>query len=117
MLELFKWLFNRGKPISEINKPTRSKMPMSPKDPEDYTLTENSKVWEAEKYCPTCYHETTREERMADICNSCGTYNDTLISQASRSHRKIWDGENWVHQYKYASGDTYIMARPHEGKN
>jgi len=74
---------------------------MPPKDPMDWTLTKNSKEWHTEQYCFNCKATTTHRERMADICNTCGSHGDMM---SFRSYRKIWNGEKWITQYKYGNG-------------
>jgi hypothetical protein len=77
------------------------KEPMSPKDPMDWKLTENSKKWETDTYCPQCKKYTEHREIMSHICNGCGFLGDM---RNYRSYREIWNGEKWVRQFKYGNG-------------
>ncbi len=74
---------------------------MLAKDPMDWRLTENSKEWYTDTYCPNCKNYTGHNQRMSRICNKCGHLGDM---GKYRSHRKIWNGTKWVRQFKYGNG-------------
>ena len=80
---------------------------LSDKDPNDNTLTESSKSWKRESYCPQCYAKTSFGERMADICDSCGFFGDVLILNY-RVYREIYHEGSWKYQYKYKSSEWTI---------
>jgi len=76
------------------------------KDPMDWTLTESSKPWNTESYCPLCKASTTINEVITNICNTCGGHTSPFqMLNLHRSIRKIWDGEKWVVQRKYGNGE------------
>jgi hypothetical protein len=88
--------------------------PMEPKDPMDWKLTDNSKEWDYETYCPQCKCPTEHMELMTDICGSCGYFGWLLNKK--RVFRQIWDGTKWVWQYKYGNGpkDYEIVEKKYE---
>ena len=97
MKELLKRLFSIEKEI------------LVDKDPNDYTLTNTSTAWEVDNYCRECKNSVSINERLASICNSCGTYNHYMVLTRPRSRRQIFQNEKWVWQYKYPSGDVEIL--------
>lgn len=82
---------------------------MPPKDPMDWSLTENSRGWITDQYCPKCKKSTTHKEVMASICNGCGHYGSMTKYRVSR---EIWDGEKWVIQVKYGNGPDEYTIEP-----
>lgn len=78
-----------------------------PKDPLDFTKTENSKGWFINNHCSHCFNYVSHRECMADICESCGTYDKRLLHHL-RSSREIWDGKRWVLQHRYPSGKITV---------
>lgn len=85
------------------------------KDPMDWSLTPSSTEWQGEYYCPTCKVQTSHSEVMTDICNSCGSFDATLIF-SKRVYRKIWNGTEWKYQYKYNNSSTgfTIVDKPYK---
>ena len=95
MINPFKW-FRRELSLE-------AKLP--DKDPNDFRLSSSSSIWYTDTYCPTCYKSTSHEERMARICNGCGTYDKQLL-YAQRAYRKIVKNGKWIWQYKYEDGKS-----------
>lgn len=93
-MSILKRLFGKSEP----------KPPLPPKDPADFTLTENSREWTTDQYCPQCKATVGHRERIAEICNSCGyiAKNHADITKY-RSYRMIWNGSKWVCQIKYGN--------------
>jgi len=87
---------------------------LEPKDPMDWTLTLNSRAWQIDNYCPTCKARVGRDERMASICNKCGSYERWLLIQECRSFRQIWNGEKWVWQYKFQNESKISERNLHD---
>jgi len=94
LTRLFKWLF------TDPNRPI--------KDPLDFSLTESSTQWQREDYCPRCKATLRHEERMAQICNSCGGRWKSYTDPQTRVYRQIWNGERWVYQCKYSDEFYHI---------
>lgn len=92
-------LFKRPKPTEKRSK-----------DPNDFTLTSLSTSWEtSHSYCRKCNSETGHREFMAQVCNSCGEFNN--IDLRGRSFRKIYIDGKWKYQYKYRNGKTEIVDK------
>jgi len=73
------------------------------KDPMDWTLTEESTEWQAERYCSICFKHIGHYEVMSNICNGCGSYSHIY---SRRAKRKIFNGLKWVWQYKYGNSES-----------
>jgi hypothetical protein len=85
-------MFRLFKNLSSKNLPA--------KDPADFTLTDSSKRWESEDFCPHCLSTIGHDEFMSGICNSCGEQDGKYDVFPNRAVREIWNGEKWVFQYK-----------------
>lgn len=80
------------------------------KDPKDYTKTELSTDWEADKHhCTACNKSTGHNEYMSDICSGCGKFNTQVRFQ--RSFRKIYIAGSWKYQVRYKDGTEEIRAK------
>ena len=119
---MIQWLMNllRGTPEEEDENPGKiiqggpprpipnckprdtvvAQLILAEKDPNDRRLCDLSSPWKSEKYCPSCFEATTHDERMTDICLSCGSYNRNMILK-SRAFRQIYYKGEWRVQRSY----------------
>lgn len=74
--------------------------PPIPHDPEDLKSGPGATTWTTVEYCPVCANIPSHEERMAGICNSCGS---AAYLGDFRSYRKIFNGDKWVFHIRYGS--------------
>jgi len=71
--------------------------------PTDLTTTPyNSTQWAAQSYCPKC--KATIDRLPAHVCKRCGDFFGTTEHIGLRAYRRIWNGDQWVHQYRYQDG-------------
>lgn len=78
-------------------------------DPMDWRKTASSTSWNTGQYCSNCKEWADHESRMSDICSHCGSKKGLT---RWRSARLIWDGAEWVVQFKYGDGpDDYEIKR------
>ncbi len=87
----------------------KKKQPLTPKDPTDFTLTDNSTEWDTDYFCPHCKNTVSLREEMAKVCNSCGGFVNWMSDYKLRSFRQIWNGSKWVWQYKYGNERDQII--------
>ena len=114
---MIQWLMDllRGTPEEEYENPGKiihegppavrpgeviAQLILNEKDPNDRRLCDLSSPWKSEKYCPSCFEATTHDERMTDICLSCGSYNRNMILK-SRAFRQIYYKGEWRVQRSY----------------
>lgn len=71
--------------------------------PTDFTTTlQNSTEWVAQSYCPKC--KATVGGLPAHVCKNCGDFFGTTEHIGLRAYRRIWNGDQWIHQYRYKDG-------------
>jgi predicted RNA-binding Zn-ribbon protein involved in translation (DUF1610 family) len=70
------------------------------KDPNDFTLTENSTPWVSYEACPSCKKNLTTRNQLDKICPACGHIGGRVYWTVTIFCRMIVKDGKWIYQYK-----------------
>lgn len=83
------------------------------KDPEDFTKTRSSTEWiTSDQHCRSCRSCVISNDYFASICGKCGEHG--RVTLFGKSWRDIWNGSEWVRQYKFEGIDGYTLSSSEE---
>lgn len=100
MIQYLKSLF-KGKPAPN---------PYYPHDELDFSKGPGSTEWKTQCFCVNC--QSSLLGRI-DVCQGCGAINPHGDDIDLRAVRTIWNGDEWVHQYRYKDGKHQVQRVPH----
>jgi hypothetical protein len=93
--------------VENVTPPQQYRAP--PQNPNDFTQSSTASNWISDHYCPECKASFSHEEVMTGICLSCGAYCQFAVLQRMRAVRKIWNGDQWVTQFRYPDGEVVVL--------
>jgi hypothetical protein len=72
----------------------------------DLKASDSAGPWWHNYYCSNCKAEIGHQERMTQICLTCGAkFAESIIFVRSRASRRYFKDGRWMIQHRYAGGE------------